>query len=67
PSRMSPGLVAAWNRELRAVLDSPDMRQRLLGVGLEAESSTPTELFNRQANLITYMTAMMKAAGVEPE
>jgi tripartite-type tricarboxylate transporter receptor subunit TctC len=67
PSRMSAGLVAAWNKELRTVLDSPDMRQRLLGVGLEAESSTPTELFNRQSNLITYMTAMMKAAGVEPE
>ena len=67
PSRMSAGLVAAWNKELRTVLDSPDMRQRLLGVGLETESSTPTELFNRQSNLITYMTAMMKAAGVEPE
>ena len=64
---MSPGLVATWNKELRAVLDSPDMRQRLLGVGLEAQSSTPAELFTRQANLITTMTATMKAAGVEPE
>ena len=67
PSKMSPGLVATWNKELRAVLDSPDMRQRLLGVGLEAQSSTPAELFTRQANLITTMTATMKAAGVEPE
>ena len=67
PAKMSPGLVATWNKELRAVLDSPDMRQRLLGVGLEAQSSTPAELFTRQANLITTMTATMKAAGVEPE
>ena len=67
PSKMSPGLVATWNKELRAVLDSPDMRQRLLGVGLEVQTSTPAELFTRQANLITTMTATMKAAGVEPE
>ena len=67
PSKMSPGLIATWNKELRAVLDSPDMRQRLLGVGLEVQSSTPAELFTRQSNLITTMTATMKAAGVEPE
>lgn len=67
PSRMSQGLIATWNKELRAVLDSPDMRQRLLGVGLEAQSSTPAELFTRQSNLIATMTATMKAAGVEPE
>ncbi len=67
PAKMSPGLVATWNKELRAVLDSPDMRQRLLGVGLEVQTSTPAELFTRQANLITTMTATMKAAGVEPE
>jgi len=67
PSKMSPGLVALWNRELRAVLDTPDMRQRLLGVGLEALSSTSAEMTTRQSNLITYMTSVMKAAGVEPE
>ena len=67
PSKMSPALVALWNRELRAVLDTPDMKQRLLGVGLEALSSTPAEMTTRQSNLITYMTAVMKAAGVEPE
>jgi hypothetical protein len=30
-------------------------------------TSTPTEMFARQSALITYMTASMKAAGVEPE
>lgn len=67
PSKMSPGLIAAWNKELRAVLDSPDMRQRLTGVGLEVLTSTPAEMLTRQSNLITFMTASMKAAGVEPE
>ena len=67
PSKMSPELVALWNRELRAVLELPDMRQRLLGVGLEPLTSTPAEMFTRQRNLIAYMTGVMKAAGVEPE
>ncbi len=67
PSKMSPALIALWNKELRAVLDTPDMQQRLLGVGLETQSSTPAELFDRQAKLIVTMTSTMKAAGVEPE
>jgi tripartite-type tricarboxylate transporter receptor subunit TctC len=67
PSKMSPALVNAWNRELRAVLELPDTRQRLQGVGLDVQTSTPQELFTRQANLTTYMTSLMKAAGYEPE
>lgn len=67
PSKMSPALVAAWNKELRTVVDLPEVRQRLLGVGLEVQTSTPTELFDRQSKLITFMTAWMKESGVEPE
>jgi len=67
PSKMSPALVNAWNREVRAVLELPDPRQRLQGVGLDVQTSTPQELFTRQANLTTYMTSLMKAAGYEPE
>jgi tripartite-type tricarboxylate transporter receptor subunit TctC len=64
---MSPALIAAWNKELRAVIDLPEMRQRLLGVGLEVQTSTPAEFLDRQSKLITFMTAWMKASGVEPE
>jgi tripartite-type tricarboxylate transporter receptor subunit TctC len=67
PSKMSPGLVNLWNRELRAVVDAPDTKQRLLGVGLEVLTSTPAEMLTRQTNLIAQMTGIMKAAGVEPE
>lgn len=67
PAKMSPELIALWNRELRAVVDSPEMRQRLQAVGLEVQTSTPAELFTRQRDLIGYMTQVMKAAGVEPE
>ena len=67
PVEMGQGLVGIADPELRAVLDSPDLRQRLTGVGLEVLTSTPAEMLTRQSNLITYMTASMKAAGVEPE
>ena len=67
PSRMSPGLVDAWNRELRLAMDTPEMRQKLLGVGLEPLSSTPAEMATRQRNLIAYMTGLMKEAGIQPE
>lgn len=67
PAKMSPALVAAWNKELRAATESPDVRQKLLGVGLEVQTSSPTELFDRQRKLIGFMTEWMKASGVEPE
>ncbi len=67
PAKMNPGVLAAWNKELRAATDSPDLKQRLTGVGLEVLTSTPAEMFSRQSALIAFMTASMKAAGVEPE
>lgn len=67
PARTNPAVAALWHKELRAVTDSPDTKQRLLGVGLEVLTSTPAEMTTRQTNLIAYMTSVMKAAGVEPE
>jgi len=67
PGKASPGIVDAWNRELRAVLDTPEMRQRLLGLGLEPQTSTPAEFVERQARQVVAFTAAMKNAGYEPE
>ena len=67
PATSNPAVAALWHKELRAVVDSPDTKQRLLGVGLEVLTSTPAEMTTRQTNLIAYMTSVMKAAGVEPE
>lgn len=67
PGRASPAIVDVWNRELRAVLETPEMRQRLLGLGLEPQTSTPAEFVERQARQIVAFTAAMKNAGYEPE
>jgi tripartite-type tricarboxylate transporter receptor subunit TctC len=65
--RMSPALVNLWNKELRAVLELPDMRQRLVGLGLEVQTSTPAEMAAYQTRQFTQFLASMKTAGFEPE
>jgi tripartite-type tricarboxylate transporter receptor subunit TctC len=67
PGKMSPTLVNLWNRELRAATESPDLKDKLLGLGLEVLTSTPAEMHTRQMNLVTTFTASMKAAGYTPE
>jgi len=67
PGKMSPALVNLWNKELRAILDAPEMRQRLVGLGLEVQTSTPAELATYQTRQFQQFLASMKAAGFEPE
>ncbi len=67
PARTRPEVIDAWNRELRAVLDTPDMHKRLADLGLDVETSTPAEFAERQARDIVAFTRSMKAAGFEPE
>lgn len=67
PGKLSAGLINAWNRELRAAVESPDLAQRLSGLGLEVLTSTPAEMAARQSRLLTSFTASMKAAGYEPD
>ena len=52
---MAPAMIAAWNKELRAVLEAPEMKQRLIGLGLEVQTSTPAEFAQRQSrDLVTF-------------
>ncbi|MCX7273386.1 MAG: tripartite tricarboxylate transporter substrate-binding protein [Burkholderiales bacterium] len=67
PGKMSPALINAWNKELRAVVEAPEMRQRLIGLGLEVQTSTPAEFAARQSRDLVSFAASMKAAGFEPE
>lgn len=67
PGRMSPALVNAWNRELVAALEMPDMKKKLLEVGIEVTTSTPAAFAERQARDIVAWTDYMKATGYQPE
>ena len=67
PARTGAPQIEAWNKVLRSVLEQPDLRQRLEGLGLDVQTSTPAELIAYQAKSIVSFTASMKAAGFEPE
>ena len=67
PARTGAAQIDAWNRVLRSALEQPDLRQRLEGLGLDVQTSTPAELIAYQAKSIVSFTASMKAAGFEPE
>src|SRR5207342_2364801 len=43
PARTPPAIVAQLNRELRKIIDSPDIKSKLGNVGFEAFSSSPRE------------------------
>ena len=64
---MSPALINAWNKELRSLVQSPEIKQKLSGLGLEVQTSTPQEFHDRQLRDIVSFTASMKAAGFQPE
>lgn len=67
PPKMSPAVVDAWNRELRAATDSPDLRGKLEGMGLDVLTSTPAEFLARQNRLVLTFQDMMKTVGYTPE
>jgi tripartite-type tricarboxylate transporter receptor subunit TctC len=67
PPKMNPAIIDAWNRELSAATESPDLRARLLNTGLDVQTATPAEFASRQARLVVSFTEMMRKAGYSPE
>ena len=67
PPKMNPAIVDAWSRELRAATESPDLKQKLQGMGLDVLTSGPAEFVTRQSRLVTTFTEMMKTVGYSPE
>jgi tripartite-type tricarboxylate transporter receptor subunit TctC len=60
-------IIERLNKELRAALATEEVRRRLLQEGAEPEPSTPQEhaaVIDREE---TKWSAVIKAAGIEPE
>jgi tripartite-type tricarboxylate transporter receptor subunit TctC len=53
------------NRALHAVLATPDVKQRMLGLGVEARASTPDELRARLQTDIAKWGEVIAKAGIE--
>jgi tripartite-type tricarboxylate transporter receptor subunit TctC len=60
-------MVSKLNRELRKVIDTPDVRARLKNIGFEGFSSTPEELGAFMKVQLAKWEKMVKDAGIKAE
>lgn len=64
PSGTPPEAIARLNAGLREVLAMPDVKQKLLDLGIEAKASSPEELKARLVDDIAKWTAVIDKAGI---
>jgi tripartite-type tricarboxylate transporter receptor subunit TctC len=64
PSGTPPEAIARLNAGLREVLAMPDVKQKLLDLGIEAKASSPEELKARLVDDIAKWTAVIDRAGI---
>ncbi|WP_441277017.1 Bug family tripartite tricarboxylate transporter substrate binding protein [Tardiphaga sp. 172_B4_N1_3] len=64
PSGTPPEAIARLNAGLREVLAMPDVKQKLLDLGIEAKDSSPEELKARLVDDIAKWTAVIDKAGI---
>lgn len=67
PAGTSKAIVALLNRETNTVLQLPDLRAKLAGIGIEVAGSTPEALGAEVASEIARWTKVIKDANIEQE
>ena len=67
PAATPAAVIARFNRELRELLSTSDVKERLLAVGIEASVSTPGEFRDRIARDITRWSEVVKKAKIPVE
>jgi tripartite-type tricarboxylate transporter receptor subunit TctC len=67
PAHTPPAIVTQLNRELRKIIDDPDVKSKLGNVGFEAFSSTPKEFDDFIKVQLGKWSKMVKDAGIQPE
>ncbi len=67
PANSPTEIVMRLNTELRKIIDNPEVKARLGGLGFEAFSSTPEELGEFVKVQLVKWSRMIKDAGIEPE
>ncbi len=67
PANLPSEIVMRLNAELRKIIDDPEVKARLGGLGFEAFSSTPEELGEFVKVQLVKWSRMIKDAGIEPE
>jgi tripartite-type tricarboxylate transporter receptor subunit TctC len=67
PAHTPPTIVTELNRELRKIIDSPELKSKLSNVGFEAFSSSPEELQDFMKVQLGKWGKMVKDAGIQPQ
>jgi len=67
PAGTPPEIVSALNAALREILADPDVKKRLLELGIEAKASTPQEIYDRLKSDIDKWRAVIEKAGIEKQ
>ena len=67
PAHTPPAIVSELNRELRKIIDDPNIKSKLGNVGFEAFSSSPKELEEFVQVQLNKWGKMVKDAGIQPE
>ena len=67
PAKTPPDIVGKLSAEIRAVLQAPDTRERLLKQGLEPAGNTPEEFDAYIRSEIAKWSKVVKQAGIKPD
>jgi tripartite-type tricarboxylate transporter receptor subunit TctC len=65
PAGLSPEVAAAWERELRVVLDSRDVTEQLSQLGLDVQTSTSKECAERLAADVGRWRSLLDTFGLK--
>jgi tripartite-type tricarboxylate transporter receptor subunit TctC len=64
PSGTPPEIVKTLNQALQEILAEPDVKKRLLELGIEAKASTPEEITARLKSDIDKWKKVIEKAGI---
>ena len=67
PAALPREMVARLNKEIVRALESPDMRQKMAGIGIDPWTGTPEQLRRFQRKETARYGMIIKAAGIKPE
>ena len=64
PARTPPEIIKTLNSALQDVLADPDVKRRLIELGIEARASTPQQLSDRLKSDIDKWAKVIEKAGI---
>lgn len=67
PAKMPKEIVTKLNAEIKKVVERPDIKTQLGGMGMDAFSGTPEELDKFVQDQLVLWTRLIKDAGIEPQ